>query len=96
MKEARKWIRKPISNEKARERIAHYQQALTVDQDNIHYWRLRIGKPLEFIDTFILGVDKIKSPEEFIERSGKNMEILSLKIEDARRFLTEPYKSFIH
>ena len=87
--------RKQLSNEQARSRIANLQQVMTAHHDNIIYWIPKIGKPLEFIDIFILGTDKLKTPEEFIKMSNDEMNFLMLKIEDYKRFLTEPYKSFI-
>ncbi len=87
--------RKNLSNEEAIQKIANLQQAYTVHEDNINYWMMRIGKPLEFIDIFILETDKLKTPEEFINRSLKEMGLINLKIEDYKRFLTIPYKNFI-
>lgn len=87
--------RKNLTNEEARRRIANLQQSLTVHQDNINYWIPKIGKKLEFIDSFILGVDKIESPEEFIKLANEEMDYIMKKIDDYKRFLTEPYKRFI-
>lgn len=88
--------RKQLTNDEARSRIANLQQAISADIDNINYWRCRIGKKLEFIDTFILGVDKIKSPEDFIKMAKESIEYKTKKIDDYKRFLTEKFKLFIY
>ena len=39
-------------------------------EEEILYWRLRLGKPLAPIDTFIIMADKtVNSPEEIIARN---------------------------
>ncbi len=79
--------RKILNPQEANEKIQNCFQAISVNIDNINYWRTKIGKPLKFIDIFILGVDKIKSPEEFIEISLEEIEKLRFKIyEDYGRF----------
>ena len=85
--------RKILTNDEARQKIANLQQSLTVNQDNINYWKNK--KELSFCDKFILGVDKLNSPEEFIQLSKENIEYLMKKIEDYKRFLDEPYKWFL-
>lgn len=89
--------RKQLTNEEARQKIASLQQALITHQDNIHYWEKRIRKKLEFIDRFILGTDKLETPEEFIKMSTESIDWIMWKIkEDYGRFLTEKYKWFIY
>ena len=87
--------RKNLTNEEARQKIANLQQVKTANNDCIFYWQTKIGKPLEFIDIFILGTDKLKTPEEFIKMSNDKLDYIQKKIEDYKRFLTEPYKWFI-
>jgi hypothetical protein len=77
--------RKTLNNEEAIRRITNLQQALTVNQDNLHYWENK--KELSHIDNFILGVDKL-TKEEFIQESKD-------EIDDYKRFLTVKYKWFI-
>lgn len=90
--------RKKLTNKEARQRIANLQQSLTVHEDNIKFQWHKRGVPfqdLEFIDQIILGVDKLKSWQEFIDKSQEEIDFILKKIDDYKRFLTEPYKSFI-
>ena len=86
--------RKILTNDEARGKIACLQQSLTVHQDNILYWRSKTE--ITPMDNFILWTDKLKSREEFIKMSQENIEYITKKIDDYKRFLTEPYKWFIY
>ena len=80
--------RKKFTAKEADQQIQKCFQGITVQIDNINYWQQRIGKKLEFIDMFILGVDKIKSPEEFIKMSIEEIDFLRRKIyEDFGRYV---------
>ena len=82
--------RKKWTPKEADTQIQNCFQGISVHYDNINYWRARIGKPLEFIDAFILGVDKIETPEEFIKMSIEEIEFLRKKIyEDFGRYVNE-------
>lgn len=77
-----------LSPKEADRRIQNLFQAITVHTDNINYWFPKIGKELEFLDVFILGTDKIKTPEEFIKLSQNKIEELRWKIyNDYARFV---------
>ena len=79
--------KKKLTAEEADKRIQALFQKITIHIDNINYWKPKIGKKLEFIDMFILGVDKIKSPEEFIKMSQEEIDYCMRKIyEDYGRF----------
>lgn len=87
--------RKKLTPEEADQRIQNCFQGITTHIDNINYWRTKIGKPLEFIDMFILGTDKLKTPEEFIAMSREAIKYLSKKIyEDYGRFVKVKNKLF--
>ena len=80
--------RKKWTPKEADTRIQNCFQAITVHCDNINYWRQRIGKKLEYIDHFILGTDKIETPEEFIIMSIEEIDYLRKKIyEDFGRYV---------
>lgn len=88
--------RQNLSNDDARAKIANLQQSLTVQQENIEYWHDRIGKPLKPVDVFILHADKLKTPEEMIDKTRETIKYIVFKINDYKRFLTEPYRWFIY
>lgn len=80
--------RKKWSSEEADRQIQNCFQGISTHIDNINYWRTKIGKPLEVMDIFILGTDKLKTPEEFIAMSQEEINYLSRKIyEDFGRFV---------
>lgn len=80
--------RKQLTSQEANRRMQNCFQNISVHIDNINYWNKRIGRPLEFIDIFILETDKIKTPEEFIKISLENIDYLKRKIyEDYGRFV---------
>ena len=44
-------------------------------QEEIIYWHVRLGKPLEPIDTFLIMADKtVNSPESIIVRNTKRID----------------------
>lgn len=80
--------RKKWTEEEANTQIQNYFQCISTHTDNIHYWMQKKGKELDFIDVFILGTDGLKTPEEFIEMSQKEVTYLSRKIyEDFGRYV---------
>lgn len=89
--------RKMLTPEQADQRIQNCFQAISMHCDNINSWLPKIGKPLEWIDMFILGADepKMKSAQEFIEMSQKEIEKLQWKIyNDYGRFIKVKNKLF--
>ena len=72
--------KKKFTPKEADQQIQNCFQAISVNIDNINYWKKRIGKKLEFIDMFILGTDKIETPEEFIQNSIETINYLERKI----------------
>lgn len=89
----KKLSRKILTAEEAEKRMANLFQALSMHFDNINYWRAKIGKPLDFSDTFILGTDKLKSPEEFIEKSIEKIEEIRWKIYNDYARYGNPHKA---
>ena len=80
--------RTQLTPKEADQRIQNCFQSVSTHINNIHYWEKRIGKKLEFIDVFILGTDKLETPEEFIKMSIEGIDYLRRKIyEDYGRFV---------
>lgn len=85
--------RKQLTPKEAEKRMANLWQEMFMHEDNIHCAVPKLGKPLEHIDIFILGTDKLKNYEEFIKLSQKRMEQIRWKIyEDYARF-GDPHKA---
>lgn len=80
--------RRQFTPKEADQRIQNCFQMITVHADNINYWIPKIRKSLDFMDSFILGVDRIKSPAEFIKLSNQEIDFLRRKIyEDYGRYV---------
>lgn len=79
--------KKVLTQEKADTLIQSCFQSISVELENIWYWKQRIGKPLSSIDNFILMSDKF-TPEDAVKYSEERIEYLEKKIyEDYGRFV---------
>lgn len=71
------------------------QQAITASIDNINYWLSKKKADglfhIDNCDIFILNVARVNSPYELINIESENIEYLTDKMEDMRRFF-EPDK----
>jgi len=87
--------RKKFTPAEADQEIQKCFQGIQTHNDNILYWIPKIGTKLDFLDMFILGTDKLETPEEFIKMSQDEISFLSRKIyEDYGRYVEVKNKLF--